>query len=150
MTLQGCTKYLTYIECFCSGWIPYDNHQNPQLRHHSQFPRSCTSLKVSLTLSITVFAHGLLNCFWHCVCKGQWSWWRVWNTSLMRNSWGRWCCPVWRKGGSEETLLLSTTTWKEVEDSKMEVCLFSQVTCHRTSNVPKVPRQALGWILGKI
>jgi len=35
--------------------------------------------------------------------------WRIWSTSLT----GNWGCSAWRRGGSGETLSLSTTTWRE-------------------------------------
>jgi len=37
----------------------------------------------------------------------------VWSTSLMRSSWWSWDCSVWRRGGSGETSLYSTTSWSE-------------------------------------
>jgi len=38
----------------------------------------------------------------------------VCSTSFMRSGWGYWDCFAWRRGGSGEILLLSTTAWKEV------------------------------------
>ena len=40
-------------------------------------------------------------------------WW-VWSTSLTGSGWKNWDCSVWRRKSSEETFLLSSTTWKEV------------------------------------
>ena len=68
--------------------------------------------------SNTVFSFGPLttrntmSC-WSVSREGQRSWWIVWRTSLMRSGWGN-RGLVWRRGGRRETLLLSTTTWKEV------------------------------------
>ena len=70
------------------------------------------------TLS-TVFSFGplttrkMLSC-WSVSREGQRGWWGVWRTSLMRCGWGSWVYLVWRRGTWGETLLLSTTTWKEV------------------------------------
>ena len=49
-----------------------------------------------------------------CVQKRAMKLWEVWSTGLNRRGWGSWDCSVWRTGGSGETLLLSTTTWREV------------------------------------
>jgi len=46
--------------------------------------------------------------------EGQWNWWGVWSTELMRSGWGSWDCLLWKRGGSEETSLHSTTSWREV------------------------------------
>ena len=53
-----------------------------------------------------------LRC-WTMSRAEQWSWWRVWSTSLIRSGWGIWGCLAWRRGGWGEILCLSTTTWRE-------------------------------------
>ena len=49
-----------------------------------------------------------------CVLRRAMKLWGVWSTNLMGSSWGSWDCSVWRRGGSGETSLHSTTSWREV------------------------------------
>ena len=51
---------------------------------------------------------------WNMSWEGQQNWWGIWSTALMRSSWGSWDCSDWRGGGSAETSLHSTTSWREV------------------------------------
>ena len=68
------------------------------------------------------------------------------DTSHRGSGWGSWDCSVWTRGGSGETLLLSTTTWKEVG-----VGLFSQVTVIGWEIMAlSCARRASGWVLGRI
>jgi len=54
--------------------------------------------------------------------EGQLRWWRVWRTSLVRNSWRNWGCSVWRRGGWGWTFSLSTTAWEEAVVRRGLVC----------------------------
>ena len=59
---------------------------------------------------------------WNMSREGQQSWWRVWSTTPTMCGWRNCNFSVWRREGSGETLLLSTTSWKNV----VEISLFSQ------------------------
>jgi len=113
----------------------------------------CTQLWWGCTSSAT-FSFGPLTTRktwrpWNMSREGQWSWWGAWSTNLMENGWGNWDCLVWRRGGSGETLLLSTTAWKEAV--VRWVGLFCQVTATRQEvMVLSCSERGSDWILGRI
>ena len=64
--------------------------------------------------------------------------------------WENWGCLAWRKGGSGETLSLSTTTWKEVVARWVSVCSFKWQVTGWVEMASSCTRGGLDWVLGKI
>ena len=75
---------------------------------------------------------------------------KVWRKSLMRSGWGNWDCLVWRREGWGVTLLLSTTTWKEVVVRQGLVSSSKSLAIGWEAMASSCIRGFLGWILGKV
>ena len=66
----------------------------------------------------------------------------------MRSGWGSWDYLVCRRGGSGETLLLSTTSWREVVARWVLACSPLQLAIRQEGTASSCTRGGQGWMLG--
>lgn len=102
--------------------------------------------------SNTVLSFGVFSTRRTCSCfsmcrEEQGSWWRDWETKIVRDGWGRWGCLVWRGGGWGEASLRGGL---HAAARGVPVSLLSWEVTEHKETVPNCSREGLGWLSGKI
>lgn len=80
--------------------------------------------------------------------EGQWGWWRLWSTDLIRSGWGSCGCLTWRRGGSGGTWSFSAAAWEErVARWGGLVSYLKEEVTGKEETASSCSRGGLDWIL---